>query len=251
LFAISYDPVPVLAAFAEKHGIAYDLLSDTGSVVIQRLGLLNQHVAEQHAAYGVALQDRHRGIPYPGVFVLDERGVVVEKRFHQSYRERETGAGLLQALYDTESAEHGTEARAASGGVALRAWLDSDAYRYFQRLYLSVELTVEPGLHIYARPIPEGYIPLAFEFAPIEGLVTGEAVLPEPQPFSIEGLDEQFFVYSGTIVCSIPVTFTKRDAGDLVLSLGVRYQACSDRDCLMPVELKLELPVKFAPAVPQ
>jgi DsbC/DsbD-like thiol-disulfide interchange protein len=241
----------LLAAFAEKHGIAYELLSDTGSVAIRRLGLLNQHVAEQHAAYGVTLQDRHKGVPYPGIFVLDEQGAVVEKRFHQSYRERETGAGLFQSLYGTESTEHGDELAAVEGGVSVRVWLDSDTYRYFQRLYASVELKIEPGLHIYGKPIPEGFIPLSLEIAPIEGLVIGETDLPKPRPFSIEGLNEQFFVYSGTIVCSIPLTFTKRDAGDLVLSLSVRYQACSDRDCLMPVEMSLELPVKFAAAVPQ
>ena len=99
--------------------------------------------------------------------------------------------------------------------------------------------------------IPEGYIPLQIEIAPWEGLAIGEAHLPKPESMRIDGLDEEFFVYSGSIDCSIPVTFTKRDAGDLTLTLTLRYQACSDRDCLLPVDLHLELPVTFAPAVPQ
>jgi peroxiredoxin len=41
LAAISYDPVEVLAAFASQHTITYPLLSDVGSVVIKRFGILN------------------------------------------------------------------------------------------------------------------------------------------------------------------------------------------------------------------
>jgi hypothetical protein len=47
LFAISYDEVATLAAFADKHDITYPLLSDAGSVTIRSLGLVNEHVAEQ------------------------------------------------------------------------------------------------------------------------------------------------------------------------------------------------------------
>jgi len=35
LFAISYDAVETLAAFAAKHGITYPLLADAGSRVIR------------------------------------------------------------------------------------------------------------------------------------------------------------------------------------------------------------------------
>ena len=58
IFAISYDSVEVLAAFAEKRGITYPLLSDEGSHTIGALGLLNeQHLVEQHAFYGIQTRD--------------------------------------------------------------------------------------------------------------------------------------------------------------------------------------------------
>lgn len=63
--------------------------------MIRRLGLLNERVAEDHAVYEIAANPRHVGLPYPGVFVLDEEGVIVQKRFHESYRERDTGAGVV------------------------------------------------------------------------------------------------------------------------------------------------------------
>jgi DsbC/DsbD-like thiol-disulfide interchange protein len=206
--------------------------------------LFNERVYEQHAAYGVNPQDRHWGTPYPGTFLLDENGTVTEKRFYQSYRERETGAGLLVNGFHAESSIHDSEVCSGSDGVPIRAWLDSGTYRYFQRLRLSVELTVEPGLHVYGSPIPEGYIPLSVEVAPIEGLVVGSPELPEPRPFQIEGWDEQFVVHEGRLLVTVPVTFAKRDAGDQVLHVTVRYQACSTTDCLMPAYVSLELPVR-------
>lgn len=109
LFAISYDSVEVLAAFAEKHGITYPLLSDEWSKVIRELGLLNEHVFEQHSANGVRRNEAHYGVPYPGTFVLDERGIVVDKRFFQSYRERETGVGVLENALRITSPEHGSD----------------------------------------------------------------------------------------------------------------------------------------------
>jgi hypothetical protein len=246
VFAISYDPVDVLSRFAEKHSITFELLSDEGSRVIRDLGLLNERVYEQHAAYGVQPQDRHWGTPYPGSFLLDENGVVVGRRFYQSYRERETGAGVLASGFGGTSSIRDAEIVAESEGVIVRAWLDSGSYRYFQRLRLSVELEISPGLHIYGQPIPEGYIPLSVEIAPIDGLEVGAPEMPEARPFLIEGLDEQFSVYESKVLVTLPLTFTKRDAGDLLIDATVRFQACSASDCLMPATVQVQLPVVAA-----
>ena len=35
-------------------------------------------------------------MPYPGEFLLDERGVVTQKRFQKNYRERETSQAILE-----------------------------------------------------------------------------------------------------------------------------------------------------------
>jgi len=56
-------------------------------------------------------------------------------------------------------------------------------------------------------------------------------------------------VYEGTVRGSLPVTFTKRDAGDQNLQVTVRYQACNRSDCLMPAAVTLTLPVAAAPLV--
>jgi peroxiredoxin len=85
--AISYDPVDALAKFAEKEKITYPLLSDPGSKTI--------------AAYLVANKEakgtRIDGVPYPGTFILDAKGVVRAKLFHDGYKARHTGADLARA----------------------------------------------------------------------------------------------------------------------------------------------------------
>ncbi|MGH9894490.1 MAG: redoxin domain-containing protein, partial [bacterium] len=136
LFAISYDTVDILVSFAEKHRIAYPLLSDEGSLVMRRLGLINERVQEDHAVYGIAPSPRHVNLPYPGVFVLDERGIIVQKRFHESYRERDTGTGLIAETLGIFDPGQNVAVETADDTVNVRAWLDSSTYCAFQRLHL-------------------------------------------------------------------------------------------------------------------
>jgi DsbC/DsbD-like thiol-disulfide interchange protein len=197
----------------------------------------------------VAVQPHHEGVPYPGAFLLDAQGVVTDKRFAQSYRERETGAGILEQGFGGHSTVHGIEAHGATAGVRVRAWLDAAEYRFFQRLWLTIDLTIDPGLHLYGQPIPDGFIPLSVTVAPHDGVVVGEPHWPPPQPFRMDGLDAAFVVYDGTVQLALPVTFTQRDAGDQTLTVTVGYQACTTTDCLPPVAVTLDVPVYAAALV--
>lgn len=242
-FAISYDKVDVLAGFAATHGIAYALLSDEGSQAIRALGLLNEQVYEQHAAYGIAKDEGDWGVPYAGVFVLDERGYVLQKRFPQSYRERETGVALLERGFDLASPRHGVPVHVQAEGVQVSARLDSDTYRFFQRRWLAVELQIAPGLHIYGQPIPDGYVPLTIEIAPCAGLVVGAPDFPAARPHRVKGLDAVFRVYEHRVAVSLPLTFVSE--GDIeAVHLTVRYQACSATECFIPRTVELRLPVQ-------
>jgi hypothetical protein len=58
------------------------------------------------------------------------------------------------------------------------------------------------------------------------------------------GADE-FAVYEGEVAGEVPLTFTApAGAGDRLVRLTVRYQACGDTACLPPASVVLELPVK-------
>ena len=243
VFAISYDPVDALAIFAEKYGITFHLLADEGSAVIERLGLLNTCVQEHHAFYGIPPLDMVVGVPYPGAFILDEHGIIVDKRFQSSFRERETGSGLLEAGFGQHGLIHGAEVTAERERLTIRAYLDSDTYRSMQRLRLTIDLTIAPGFHAYGQPIPEGYTPLTIAVDPIDGLEIGDLQARAPAPFRVDGLDEQFMVYEGTVSLALPLTFTRR-LGDLRIRAMVSYQLCSETECLPSVSTEIEVPVQ-------
>ncbi|MYE82653.1 MAG: peroxiredoxin family protein, partial [Gammaproteobacteria bacterium] len=89
LYAISYDDREALAEFREKQDIPYPLLSDVDSATIRRYGILNDRIRPGDALL--------HGIPYPGVFVCDEDGVVISKFFHDTYKKRDSPERLLDA----------------------------------------------------------------------------------------------------------------------------------------------------------
>lgn len=129
-------------------------------------------------------------LPYPGVFVLDEDGIIVHKRFHESYRERNTGAALLaQTLGVVETAS--TSSVGAPGEVvSVRAWLDSSTYSFFQRMHINIELRIAPGFSVYGAPTPAGMVPLSVHVAPLNGVEIGAALWPAGKPWTTEGLDD-------------------------------------------------------------
>lgn len=238
LFAVSYDAVDVLQGFAGRYGITYPLLSDEGSGVMRSLGILNEDAPPPVA-----------GIPHPGVFVLDEDGRVAQKVFYPSYRERDTGAGLLEHALGIAAPTHGPAAQSAAEAVQVRAWLDRDTYAWGQRLWLSVDLEIAPGHHVYAPPTPGGYHPLTVTIDPIERVVFGAPRMPSGQPFRMEAFDEDFLVYEGTVRVELPISFMVVDAGTLTLNIHVGLQACTDSVCLLPATVDLALSADEVPLI--
>jgi hypothetical protein len=242
---VSYDPVATLAAFAATHGITFPLLSDEASAVIRRLGLHNEQVQADHAAYGIAPNPRHVGLPYPGAFALDTAGIVVEKRFHESYRVRDTGAGLIARTLGVHAPAPAAVGAGVDGEpIRVRAWLDSPTYTWFQRLHLNVEIETRAGWHLYSRPAPPGMITLDVEVAPIPGLEIGPLDGPAPHRFTMVGLNETLWVHEGRVRVSRSLTFTAPPgAGEHRIAVTVTYQTCSDTACHPPSSHRIELPV--------
>lgn len=87
--AISYDPPKDLARFDQKWKVAFPLLSDGGSKMIDELGIRNIEYKEGHYAHGV---------PYPIIFVLDKNRKVVAKLNREGYRDRPEPAVLIETL---------------------------------------------------------------------------------------------------------------------------------------------------------
>lgn len=84
--AVSYDSVEVLAKFAAERKIKFPLLSDSKSEVIKSFGILNKEATGRTA-----------GIPYPGTYLIDSKGVIRAKLFLDGYKERHAIDALIKA----------------------------------------------------------------------------------------------------------------------------------------------------------
>lgn len=250
---MSYDPVSTLSRFAESHGITYPLLSDEGSAVITELGILNVTVEEERAAYNRKVEDRHRGMPYPGSFLLDEDGILVGKRLEQSHRIRPTANTLMGAFFESEGDEPDGLVTTDSPGVQVAAWLDSSVVSANQLQEAHVRFVLEPDVHLYTEPVPDGFRPISVKLAGDESIHVEDTAPLEGHEFSIEGLDEIFHVLDGTIDIAVPFfLLTNRDtAGDgtrqVPLAVEVSYQACTGAECFMPETVTLDLELHEAP----
>jgi peroxiredoxin len=72
---------------AAKREVTFLLLSDPGSKTIDAFGILNKEGKE-----------KGKGLPHPGIFILDQKGIIRAKVFHKGYAERAKIADLIQAL---------------------------------------------------------------------------------------------------------------------------------------------------------
>lgn len=230
--------------FAEKRGITLPLLSDEGSHTIRALGLLNEHLAEQHAFYGIQTRDDQLGVAYPGTFVLDERGIISEKHFEQSYRVRPTARIFEEWALGTsdDDALPADAQRAISANIELRAWTDSPTYRPYQQVRLHLEVSLPADMHVFASPVPDGYTPLSLQIDPLDGLQVDEYAMPAPHPYTIEGLDEHFLVREGSLRTMIPLRLTK-NLGQTALTVRANYQACTPSVCFPPATLRVDVPL--------
>jgi peroxiredoxin len=245
LFAVSYDSVEVLADFAAKHGITYPLLSDEGSRVIRELGLYNEHLAEQARYYGREARPDQYGVPYPGIFRLDAQGVVVARAFEQSYRVRPAPALLIEELAGAALAPLAVSQQAVREGVTITAGVDATTFRPYEKHELHVALEMAQGIHVYGKPVPEGLVAVEISVVPFDGLDIGDIVLPPPHPFRVAGIDDEFFVYEGTLTAVVPFDIVPT-LESATISVQVRYQACTDMMCFPPDVVTLDLALQGA-----
>ena len=240
VFAISNDPVEVLAGFAEENGITYSLLSDADSAVIKRFGILNTLISPEEDKYGIA---------YPGVYVVGTDGLVEEKLFYREYAIRESVGSLLHDILGADfSIDENPRADAEGPGVRVSATLAEGRLTFMQHTPLYVRLDLDPGLHVYGQPVPSGFtateVTVRAEGDPADVRIL-DVEAPPTKPFRVEGVGEEFQVFDGTVEFTVPIVNGNREIESLALDVTVRFQACDDQQCFLPQtkQLRVEVPL--------
>jgi hypothetical protein len=254
VYSITYDPLDSVRRFAETYGITYHLLSDEGSVVIKRFGILNTLIPEDEMSFHPATGQPYHGVPFPGTYIVDSRGVVTEKYFNRHYATRVSAGTILdKALGRVLVNQQAPHSQQEGERVRVSAFLADEELRLETVSTLYVRFELAAGLHAYGLPLPEGFIATAVEVGPARGLRIGAPVFPATVPREFPKLRVTLPVYEGVLDVAVPVTATSellnwgrpRERESIVVPIRAQYQVCSDTVCFRPetVDLALEIPL--------
>ena len=232
----------VLHDFAETYGITFPILADEGSEVIKNFGILNTLIRPE--------EEEHYGIPFPGSYLVETDGLVAGRFFNREYQVRETSATVLRSGFhlpvDPAMMVH---EETSADGVIVRAELAATELHARQRALLYVTLDLDEGLHVYGKPVPDGYIPTTVEVTGTEGIEIGNPEYPTTKPFRVQGLSESFEVFVGQTQIVVPVVSTIREVGTATLDVVVHYQACNSQECFIPRRETMQLEFETGPAL--
>jgi hypothetical protein len=243
LAAISYDSPETLKAFADSRKITFPLLSDTGSATIRRYGILNTEQQDPQA--------RTYGIPHPGTFIVDRKGIVTARYFEDAYQERYTAATILTAQ---GASLEGVSVSAQTPHLTLRASMPDASAAPGERLSLVLDVTPRRSLHVYA-PGKHTYrvVEVAIDVQP--WLRAHGTNYPPAEIYHFKPLDERVEVYSKpfrltrdlTILATPEMQKLLSSMPSVTITGALDYQACDDKVCYNPARAPFALTVSMRP----
>jgi DsbC/DsbD-like thiol-disulfide interchange protein len=214
------------------------MLSDKGSAVIKKYGILNTNIPEGHPFHG---------IPFPGDYLLDANGVVRDKLFLPNYQTRPAASEVL--LKDFGFTDGAPTIAINAGGVRTTITTSSDRAVPGRQLGVSAVFEIPPGWHIYGQPLPDNYVATSVEFDP-ETVSDQSFDFPKATPVEFKELGETLPVYAGTVrVFGRVLIKSTLKPGEYQLKGTLRFQECNDQICELPQNVAFELPVTVAPMV--
>ena len=245
--AISYDPVSILKDFTERHGISFPLLSDRGSQIIQRFGILNTSTPPYSSSGTLVF-----GIPHPGTYLVNREGVVQSKYFETRQADRYTAPTILLREFGSDLGTRETVVQ--TDHLSLKYYSSRDVVRPGARITLVADVQLGPKLHVYA-PTVENYIPIQFALDETPYSVTFPAEYPASEMLFLPAIKETVPVYHGTFRVTQDVRLKGPGAlksilagsREIKISGRFRYQACDDKICYLPQTLPLEWALKVEP----
>ena len=196
-------------------------------------------------------QNSTYGIPFPGTFIVDARGVVTSRFFEAAYQERDTISSVMVRLGGRVEA---ARVHVSAAHLALTTYATDQAAAPGTHLSLVVDVSPERRVHVYA-PGVAGYKPIALTVLPQPGLLVRTAQFPKAEDYFFKPLNEHVAVYQRpfrivrdvAIDASPQAAAALKDRTSMTIDAVLEYQACDDRVCFIPQSLPLSWTVALLP----
>jgi thiol:disulfide interchange protein DsbD len=115
-----------------------------------------------------------------------------------------------------------------------------------KKISLLVDVAPKPTMHVYS-PGQQGYIAISLTLDANPAITAAKAKYPPGEKFYMAALNETQLVYARPFQIAQDVTM-KRQAVDapVVVKGTIRYQACDDKICYLPVNVPVSWTVSVA-----
>ncbi len=237
--SLTYDSTDVLKTFAARIGITFTMLSDPDSKVIRAFEILNTNAEKGTSRYG---------IPFPGTYVINERGIVTAKYFDDDYRERSSAASILTREFGVDDTGSRIAKNVFENNQLKLTYFASDAtLAPGHRTALVLEIDPKPKMHVYA-PGVERYIPIDWQMSESKAWIAFPAAYPASRKLNLPAIQETVPVYNSHIrivrdlAVGLDPETTSSLSADRTLTVegSFRYQACDDKQCFLPKTIPLK-----------
>ena len=243
LVAVSYDAPETLKKFADSRGITFPMVSDPGSAIIKSYGLLNETMDSKTRFYGV---------PHPGTFMLDAKGVITARFFEEAYQERNTVASILTRQGGANPFGAGT--RTDTMHLTLTSSVSDADVAPGKRVSMLFDIVPKKDMHVYA-PGKHDYQVISVVVDAQPWLKVQPTAYPPSEIHDFKELNEKVEVYSKPfkLVQDVTVLGTaeaqKLLAGMTTITLSgrVEYQACDEKVCYAPKKVPFSFTLNVKP----
>ena len=133
--------------------------------------------------------------------------------------------------------------------VSVEVIQSTDKYEKDKTYPVLFKLTVAKDWYIHSVTKEEPLIPTVLSFMDSEGLQIDNILFPEPEKKKFEYTDKPVDVYSGSFYIKGTVEAgIQASEGAHTIKGNLSYQACSEKSCLAPETVPVEVPITIVPA---
>jgi hypothetical protein len=174
---------------------------------------------------------------HPGWYVLDARGVIVAKYLEDNAGGHYTPAAILVRRFGWTPPEPATEVEGKQ--LTAKAAASNAMVAPGDRVALTLDIDLNPGMHVYA-PGVEGYIPIDWKMQDSPAAAVHAATFPHSEKLYLKAIGETVPAYRNHFRLTRDITIGRPpdDSGKFTVPGSLRYQACDDRVCYIPQELR-------------